>query len=143
MSSTVNINELLGNEFSKNKSKYEAIAMNMQLVLEIDAFRKSHNISKKAIAEAAGVQASYLSQVYAGDKLFNIPMLAGISQRFNIRFGLELTDLSQTQVQSQVQKFTPFKAAKSIIIPFTDYLNSRQTGKVYSNSSNERVGNGY
>ena len=71
---------------SGNLRKYEAIAISMAISFEIEDFIKKQGISKKELAKAAGVSLSYLSQVFAGDKLFNLTMLAGISQKYQVKF---------------------------------------------------------
>lgn len=71
MSSIVNVNYTLGAETNKIIHRYEAIALSMQIVSDIEAFRKQRKTPKKDIAKASGVEPSYLSQVYACDKMIN------------------------------------------------------------------------
>ncbi len=91
MSSKYSI-DTLRQSVQKNIKKYEAIALSMTISFEIEDFINARGISKKELAEAAGVSPSYLSQVFSGDKLFNLSMLAGISQKYKVRFNMEICD---------------------------------------------------
>lgn len=73
-----------------NRKKYKAISLSTAITMELEDLMEQKGISKKELAAAAGVSPSYLSQVFSGDKLINISMLAGISNEFNVVFRMEI-----------------------------------------------------
>lgn len=75
-----------------NRKKYKAISLSTAITMELEDLMENKGISKKELAAAAGVSPSYLSQVFSGDKLINISMLAGISNEFNVVFRMEIQD---------------------------------------------------
>lgn len=74
------------------RKKYKAISLSTAITMELEDLMEQKGISKKELAAAAGVSPSYLSQVFSGDKLINISMLAGISTEFNVVFRMEIQD---------------------------------------------------
>ncbi len=74
------------------RKKYKAISLSTAITMELEDLMENKGISKKELAAAAGVSPSYLSQVFSGDKLINISMLAGISNEFNVVFRMEIQD---------------------------------------------------
>jgi transcriptional regulator with XRE-family HTH domain len=77
--------------------------------MELEELMENKGISKKELAAAAGVSPSYLSQVFSGDKLINISMLAGISHEFNVVFRMEIQDKKSEEFLDQASrmKVTP------------------------------------
>jgi transcriptional regulator with XRE-family HTH domain len=139
----VNINELLGKAIAKNIVRYEAIVMNTQLIIEIDEYRKKHGITKKQLAEAAGVNPAYLSQVYNSNKLINLSMLAGISQKFNIRFGLDIQDISkESEIKLDHQSFPLYETKKTKVYNFNEFTKEL-SGTLKQCSDHKKVSNGY
>lgn len=82
-----------------NLRRYEAIALSMAISFELEDFIKDRGISKQDLAEAAGISPSYLSQVFAGDRLINIAMLAGISQKYKVRFSIDIQDAKAEKIR--------------------------------------------
>lgn len=95
--------------------RYEAIAMSMAICIELEDFIKDRGISKQELAEAAGISPSYLSQVFSGDRLMNITMLAGISQKYQIRFKFDVQDAKAESIREY--------ASLSFAKPFTRRTN--------------------
>ncbi len=82
-----------------NLRRYEAIALSMAIGFELEEFIEERGISKQELAEAAGISPSYLSQVFSGDRLINISMLAGISQKYKVRFSFDIQDAKAEKIR--------------------------------------------
>lgn len=91
------------------RKKYKAISLSTAITMELEDLMENKGISKKELAAAAGVSPSYLSQVFSGDKLINISMLAGISHEFNVVFRMEIQDKKSEEFLDQASrmKVTP------------------------------------
>ncbi len=91
------------------RKKYKAISLSTAITMELEDLMENKGISKKELAAAAGVSPSYLSQVFSGDKLINISMLAGISNEFNVVFRMEIQDKKSEEFLDQASrmKVTP------------------------------------
>lgn len=122
MSSNFSLDNL--QQFSeKDLRKYEAIALSMSISFELEDYIKEKGISKQELAEAAGVSASYLSQVFSGSKLFNLSMLAGISQKYGIRYKMEIEETAEDY--QAIYDSIPFNPAH-FKKPMMDDVNSFQ-----------------
>ncbi len=65
---------------------YEEIAISMSITFELEELMKAKGISKIDLAKAAGVSISKLNKVFCGDSIITLKMLAGIAQKYNVRF---------------------------------------------------------
>jgi transcriptional regulator with XRE-family HTH domain len=74
--------------------------------MELEDLMEKKGISKKELAAAAGVSPSYLSQVFSGDKLINISMLAGISHEFNVVFRVDIQDKKSEEFLEKAGRMT-------------------------------------
>ncbi len=86
------------------RKKYKAISLSTAITMELEDLMENKGISKKELAAAAGVSPSYLSQVFSGDKLINISMLAGISHEFNVVFRMEIQDKKSEEFLYQASR---------------------------------------
>ena len=102
--SSQNTHEKLRQSIQGNLRRYEAIALNMAITFELEDFITQRGISKQELAKAAGVSPSYLSQVFSGDKLLNLPMLAGISQEYKVRFKLDIEQMEVNRIK-EIENF--------------------------------------
>ena len=96
---------MLSHEHEKmeNLRRYEAIALSMSISFELQDFMEERVISKQELAEAAGISPSYLSQVFSGDRLINIAMLAGISQKYKVRFTIDLQEEKKGEINENMR----------------------------------------
>ena len=70
----------------------------------LDEIEKCHSngpkLKKKDIAKSLGKSASFISQLYSGDKLLSFPLLAKIQKVFNISFEIKAKVLSNDYNQN-------------------------------------------
>lgn len=74
---------------------------------EIEKVQKQKNISRKLLAERINTSASYLTQVFRGDKPLNFVTIAKIQKTLDIRFEIhaqyrrEKAELSAAKIKRQ------------------------------------------
>ena len=93
MDSMLIFKEVQGNELRT----YEAIALSMKITFVLEDFIKEKGVSLQELAKAAGVSNNIIRKVFSGDKLVTLPMLAGISQTYNVRFDIIISPAKEME----------------------------------------------
>ena len=78
--------------FSNEKKEldHEAYMIMFRFLSEIEEYQVAgKNLKKKELASKLGVSPSYITQLFNGDKLLNLTMLAKIQKAFNITFEIK------------------------------------------------------
>lgn len=70
----------------KQRIEHDARMIMFSFLSEIEKKFGSDHGFKKRIAKALGVSQSYITQLYNGDKLLNLTMIAKIQKELNITF---------------------------------------------------------
>ncbi|MFO7891025.1 MAG: helix-turn-helix transcriptional regulator [bacterium] len=78
----------------EDKIRRKAYLLMARFLSEVETVRIERNLKKKDIARMLGISASYLSQLYNGDKLLNLETLARLQEALDIRFDIKA--VSQT-----------------------------------------------
>ncbi len=68
--------------------EHEAKMMMYRFLSELEKLHADKPIKKKELAKKIGTSASYITQLYQGDKLINLTTLAKIEQAFDITFDI-------------------------------------------------------
>jgi len=69
--------------------EHEAKMIMFRFFSELENFAGQHPIKKKELAKAIQTSASYITQLYQGDKLVNLPTLAKIQDAYNLTFEIK------------------------------------------------------
>ncbi len=67
----------------------EARLLSFHFLSEIEAAMEKQKISKKLLAEKVNTSASYITQLFRGDRLPNLSILAKIQRALNIKFDVK------------------------------------------------------
>ncbi|MEA3448454.1 MAG: helix-turn-helix transcriptional regulator [Bacteroidota bacterium] len=82
------------NKFNNNQEKIENDAMMLHArvmqIVEIVMDQKGWN--KKTLANKLGISPSYLTQLFVGDKMINLTMIAKIQHYLGIKLSIEYCD---------------------------------------------------
>jgi len=73
-------------DFNEDEIKHEAEMIMFRFLSEIERINDDKPIKKKELAKILGTSASYITQLYNGDKLINLPTLAKLQKAYNITF---------------------------------------------------------
>lgn len=73
----------------------------------------SHPITKKELAIKLNTSASYITQLYRGDKLMNLEMLARIQEAFEIEFDVAVTSIRKVNVKPTIDSFKKNRVKKN------------------------------
>lgn len=72
-----------------NSDRENAELLSFRFISEIDQCMEVCDISKKELAKRIGTSASYITQLFKGDKLLNMEVLSKIETALGIRFAIE------------------------------------------------------
>ena len=74
----------------KEELDHEAYMIMFRFLSEIEKYQVAgKDLKKKELASKLGVSPSYITQLFNGDKLLNLTMLAKIQKAFNITFEIK------------------------------------------------------
>jgi transcriptional regulator with XRE-family HTH domain len=73
----------------KEELEHEAKMIMFRFLSELENINDSGITKKKELAEKLGVSASYITQLFNGNKLMNFTLLAKIQEAFNITFEIK------------------------------------------------------
>ena len=74
------------NEVNDFDLEYETRMLMYRFISIIDEAMENKNISKKELASRIGTSASYITQLFNGNKIINLPTLAKIQHALGIEF---------------------------------------------------------
>ena len=107
-----NINDEFEGLFTE-KSKEEELEHEAKMIMfrflnELEKLNPEKPLKKKDLAIALNTSASFITQLYRGDKLINLHTLAKIQDAYNITFEIKAklnSDDSQAETLHNVKKF--------------------------------------
>ena len=95
----------------KNKEEeleHEAKMIMFRFLNELEKLNPEKPLKKKDLAQAINTSASFITQLYRGDKLINLHTLAKIQEAYNITFEIKAklnSNNSQSETLHNVNKF--------------------------------------
>lgn len=102
--------ELLSSFSEEELIEQEARLLSFQFLSEIEMAMKRQGMSKKTLAEKVNTSASYITQLFRGDRLPNFNILARIQGALGLRFeikGIEVhSDISRKDSAQQTPQNT-------------------------------------
>ena len=87
------------------KIEIEKHLIQANIVSELEYIRKESGITKSQIAEKLGVSKAFISQLYAGNRFFNIEHLAKIQQGLDIRINLTFERRDSIRIKNDPKRF--------------------------------------
>jgi transcriptional regulator with XRE-family HTH domain len=126
MNSQLNKSDIIKDAFEKlfnERTPEEQLASEARLIslnfLDVIEHKyKNEGLSRKELAKKVGTSPSYITQLFRGDKLINLPMLARLKQALNIEFEIK----EKTSYDEQVKDYqTPVSDGKGVWVykPFS------------------------
>lgn len=82
------IKKLLSFENDNERIEFEAEIIHMNFIQKIKGIMKEKNISKDELSRLLGTPKEYITQVFCGDKLLNLKLLAKLQRILNINIEL-------------------------------------------------------
>ena len=96
--------ESLFNLSEKDKNEVEALILAAQFLSQITDVLNERNITRKQLAQYIGVSASWLTQIFRGDKLPNWETLAKIKNYLEIDFEIKLQSKAVSAIYTEEEK---------------------------------------
>lgn len=100
----------------------DASVISGRFVYEIDQLRQKQGLNKKEFAEKLGVTASYLTQVFRGDKQINTKLLAKVERALDVRVEAHIISANVDSRMSLVSNMYEIESTKET--PFTQSFSS-------------------
>jgi transcriptional regulator with XRE-family HTH domain len=114
------------NDFSEEELlEVEALAIGHAYLSEAQRIMDERGMLRKDLAERMNVSASFLTQLFCGDRPLSDRHKARIAQIFNIRWELSAVPLAKPQTRSTRSRPTPAQAT----IPAEPGAKYRRTGR--------------
>lgn len=87
------------------KIEHDAQILIFQFLGRIDQAMKDQNISKKKLAQNVGTSASFITQLFRGDRKPNWSMLAKMSQVLNLEFKVMTDEMIQERLKEEIMDY--------------------------------------
>ncbi len=81
--------DLFAFDSKEEELEHAAKMLMFQFLSSFDKLFEDDSIKKKDIAEAIGSSASYITQLYRGDKIVNLKTLSKLQSKFNFTFEIQ------------------------------------------------------
>ena len=93
-----NVNPDFNDLFSFNSKEeeidHEAKVLMFQFLDRIQTKAEEQGLNRKQLAEKIGTSASYITQLFRGDKLINLSTIAKFQKELGVKFGISMDDES-------------------------------------------------
>ncbi len=99
-----------------NSDREDAELLSFRFISEIDKCMEAGDISKKDLAQGIGTSASYVTQLFKGDKLLNMEILSKIERALEITFKIEavyVDNLSITDFYGESEPYFEFECEQN------------------------------
>jgi transcriptional regulator with XRE-family HTH domain len=95
------------NEILAADNEEEAIEQDAQMIMfrflsEIERFQKMENVNRKTLAEKIKTSASYITQLFRGDRPLNILSVAKMGKALNIEFDIRARLVNEAELPIMV-----------------------------------------
>lgn len=87
------VQNLLNFEDDQEKIDFETEIIHIEIINQILQLMEKENISKSDLAKILGISKSYITQLFAGDKILNLKLLAKFQKIFKIKFKISFKSL--------------------------------------------------
>lgn len=98
----------LSNDDDNFDIEYETRMLTYRFLNIIDEIMEDENISKKELAEKIGTSASYITQLFRGSKILNMPTLAKFQNALNFQYKIrnnnKLADIDSSDIKNYIEK---------------------------------------
>lgn len=91
--------KLFNHTNEEEKFKHRARMIMMMILQETE--KNIGDISKKELAEKLGTSASYITQLYKGDKILNLELMAKLEEAFGIEFTISASPVRKKRTKSK------------------------------------------
>lgn len=92
----------------KEEIEHEAKMIMFRFFSELEKINNEKPVKKKEIAKAIKTSASYVTQLYQGDKLINLLTLAKIQDAYNITFDIKAKHNTENYKEEIEQSYNSF-----------------------------------
>ncbi len=99
-----NVNDLLIFDTEDERIEFKAIAIQLDILAEVNNLMKQNSITRKELADKLGKSKSFVSQLFSGDKMLNLKMLAKLQEILGAKFQSSFREYSSFNKRSTFSK---------------------------------------
>jgi transcriptional regulator with XRE-family HTH domain len=92
----------------KEEIEHEAKMIMFRFLSELEKINSEKPVKKKELAQALKTSASYITQLYQGDKLINLLTLAKVQEAYNITFDIKAKHNTENYKEEIEQSYNSF-----------------------------------
>lgn len=92
----------------KEEIEHEAKMIMFRFLSELEKINSEKPIKKKELAQVLKTSASYITQLYQGDKLINLLTLAKVQEAYNITFDIKAKHNTENYKEEIEQSYNSF-----------------------------------
>lgn len=99
----------------KEEIEHEAKMIMFRFFSELEKINSENPIKKKELAQALKTSASYITQLYHGDKLINLLTLAKVQDAYNITFDIKAKHNTENYKEEIEQSYNSYFSKNKMI----------------------------
>lgn len=105
---------LFSSKTKKEELEHEAKMIMFRFIGEIEKLKSDKPLKKKELAKALGTSASYITQLYRGDKLVNLTTLAKLQDVYDLIFEIKAKLNSENYAEEVDESFDPSRMSNKM-----------------------------
>lgn len=116
-------NALFDNYTKEERIEKEAFVLHMKIMSEVEKKMEEKKWKKKDLAKAVGTSASYITQLFRGDRMVNLEMVAKFQEAFGGEFVINWCNKNE-------QMWKTIKNSVTFITPAISLENEIEAGAI-------------
>jgi len=116
--------DLVSFKNENEKQKFDAVILHLETMNKIQGLIDKNKKNRQWLADQLNVDKSFVSQLFAGDKLLNFKLLANINKIFNTKIQISFTSESNYQIDA-VASVIDLSNIRPELLPDYKYLSSQ------------------
>lgn len=92
---TEQLKDILRFQDDDEKFEFEMQMIHLNLMNQVRELMEKQGMNKKMLAECLHTSKGYVSQLFSGDKMFNLPLIAKLQRIFHVQFMASFQEIAQ------------------------------------------------
>ncbi len=116
-----NLKSLIEFKNDEDKLDFETSVISLNITDKIEELMKGYNMTKAQLARELKTSKSYITQLFSGDKLINLKLLARLQRIFKVKFYIETNPFTHKS-----QQYKKFQENKRSYLKVSDGINKKR-----------------
>ncbi|MCF8309680.1 MAG: helix-turn-helix domain-containing protein [Bacteroidales bacterium] len=128
--------DLFSEKTYEEKISHEAYMLHYRVMQLVEKAMDERGWNKKQLAQEIGKSQSYVTQLFLGHKIVNLPMLALLQDKLGLEFKLEIKSSDKNPDENTYEKKTPSGRKSYKLEENKDFSESAEPDASYRKSGN-------